>query len=707
MTLARTVANHTQLDPKNVAAALTLFDEGATLPFVARYRKERTGGLDEVQLRAIQAVHKRLTELEQRRATILEAIQSQGQLTDALRQQLMDAGDKTRLEDLYAPFKQSRKTRAGAARALGLEPLADRILAQRDGHARNEAKRFVKGEVRSVDDALQGARDIVAEALANDAKLRTFVRKTVREHGRLVSKLKKGQDAGTFRDYADRTEPLRRIPDHRYLAMCRGEAQGVLRIKVDLDVDRLARDVLRKTRHRPRSGFGNQLREAAEDAVKRLLLPTAVRAVRKERKASADEGAIDVFERNLEALLLAAPLGPSPVIGIDPGIRTGCKLAALSATGEVLGTATFPLVGRGSPDTRGLIGFLRRHRPRAIAVGNGTGGRETEALLRRVLKDERLDAVLVTVNEAGASVYSASELAGAELPDLDLTLRGAVSIGRRLQDPLAELVKVAPESLGVGQYQHDVNPKRLEQRLGDVVEHCVNKVGVDVNTASPALLTHIAGLGPKTAQAIVDHRARRGPLTTRKQLLEVAGLGPKTFEQCAGFLRVRGGPNPLDDSAVHPERYALVQRMARDRGTSVSELVGSPLAGRIPLANYVQDGLGLPTLTDIVSELQKPGRDPRESFDAPSFRDDVNTLADLEVGMTLEGVVSNVTTFGAFVDIGVHQDGLVHVSELANRFVNDPHAVVQPGQRVRVVVLQVDAQRKRIGLSMKQAREEG
>jgi len=704
MSLSQQIAARTELAPQSVAAAVALFDEGATLPFVARYRKERTGGLDEVQLRAILAERTLLTALDQRRTAILEALQAQGKLTDALRQALQRAQRKAELEDLYAPFKQGRKTRGDTARARGLQPLADRILGQRDGDPRRDAARLQTPEVPTVDDALQGARDIVAETLANDSERRAWVRTQVGQQGDLRSVAKKGADVSQFRDYVDRSEALRNIPSHRYLAMCRGEAEGALRLSVGMDQERLVRDVLRTSGHRPRSPYGAELRAAAEDAVKRLMLPVAVRAVRSVLKREADEAAIDVFGRNLEALLLAGPLGPRSVVGIDPGIRTGCKAAALSPTGDVLGHDTFMLVGRNDPPTDGLLRFLRHHRPDAIAVGNGTGGRETEAVCRQLVRDEDLPCLVVAVSEAGASVYSASELAGAELSQLDLTVRGAVSIGRRLQDPLAELVKVDPASLGVGQYQHDVDAARLTERLGDVVETCVNRVGVDVNTASAALLTYVAGLTLRTSKSIVAHRTETGPLSARKELLAVPGLGAKTYEQCAGFLRVRGADNPLDDSSVHPERYALVDRMARDLGTTVAALVGSERVGEVGLSAYVSDEVGLATLNDIAAELRKPGRDPREVFEAPVFRDDVNTLCDLEVGMVLDGVVTNVTAFGAFVDVGVHQDGLVHVSQLAERFVRDPHAVVHPGKRVRVAVLEVDPGRKRISLSIKAVR---
>jgi uncharacterized protein len=704
MDIAGHIASATGLPAAGVAAAVALFDDGATLPFVARYRKERTGGLDEVQLREVLAARRQLAELDQRRQTIFGALTEQGVLTPALRTSLLRATLKSELEDLYAPYKQGRKTRASMARKAGLAPLAQRIWEQsRQGRPQNDARAFVRGDIQTIDDALAGARDIVAEELAAKPDLRRQSRQLVGERGGMVSKLKKGKDAGAFRDYVDYSEATRSIPSHRYLALCRGEAEGVLSVKLDVDNQAIVGAALRVSRIQRGSPYADQLQLAVEDGVKRLLVPTAVRAVRAVLKRRSDDEAIRVFERNLEALLLSPPLGPQSVVGIDPGIRTGCKMAAVAETGAVLGHDTAYLVGRKDPQTGPLLAFLRRHRPSAVAVGNGTGGRETETLLRALVREHAFPTTVVSVSEAGASVYSASELAGAELPDLDLTIRGAVSIARRLQDPLSELVKVDPKSIGVGQYQHDVDAGQLAQRLSDVVESCVNRVGVDVNTASPALLEHVAGLGPKLAQAVVTFREAQGPYRRRKDLLKVPGLGAKTYEQCAGFLRIADGTDPLDTSGVHPERYALVQRMAKDLGLQVVDAIGSQRLSELVLWRYVDDDVGLATLTDIVAELNKPGRDPRKSFEAPEFRDDVHSLDDLEVGMRLEGVVTNVTNFGAFVDVGVHQDGLVHVSELADRFVRDPHDVVQPGKRVRVVVLEIDHKRKRVSMSIKQA----
>ena len=706
--LAQNIADSLDLKRAHIDAALTLFGGGATVPFVARYRKEQTGGLDEVQLRDIMELQQRLTELEQRRKTILDTIQGQGQLTPALADKLAACTTKTQLEDLYAPYKKRRKTRADVAREKGLAPLADRITSQpRGGRPYEDARRFVNAQrgVKTPDEALAGARDIVAEGLAMDPVLRSLVRNAVGEHGQLRSKLaKKDIDGSQYRDYLKYEERAHRVPSHRYLAVCRGEEEGVLSVSVRPDPEATLRQVLRGCRYYPNSPYGPQMFDAAQDAFKRLLLPTAERSVRAQLKVIADDAAIDVFQKNMEALLLSAPLGPKPVLGIDPGIRTGCKCAMVGANGALLQYETVYLVGRSTPQTSMIISLLRTHRPVAIAVGNGTGGRETETLLRAAVKEAGLDVMVVSVNEAGASVYSASDIARHELPDVDLTVRGAVSIARRLQDPLAELVKVPSKSIGVGQYQHDVDQGKLERRLGHVVESCVNRVGVNLNTASPALLSYVAGIGPKLADAVVRHRTETGKFQTRKALTKVPGLGQKTFEQCAGFLRIPDARDPLDASAVHPERYGLVQRMARDVGVTITHLVGdAELMGRISVDRYEGGDVGRATLLDIIAELKKPGRDPRSNFEPPAFRDDVHSVEDLELGMVLEGVVTNVTNFGAFVDIGVHRDGLVHISELANRYVSSPHEVVSAGQSITVKVLEVDDKRKRISLSAKQA----
>ncbi|MEC7523736.1 MAG: Tex family protein [Myxococcota bacterium] len=701
--LSATIANELSLPGAGVAAVLALLEEGATVPFIARYRKERTGGLDEVQIRDVQERHAALKALADRKATVLSAIEAQGALTPELRRAIEACATKTALEDLYGPYKKKRKTRGTMARDKGLGPLADRILAQpRDGHPGREARDFVKGEVKDAPDALAGARDIVAESVADDPRVRGLVRETFLGHGRLQTKAARGKkkERSKFEQYYDFAERLDRMPSHRVLAILRGEAEGFLRSSIELDHDRLKAQIERLVGLRPGSPFAGELREAVSDGYQRLLTPSLTNDVKSTLKEKADGEAIDVFADNLRDLLLAAPLGEAAVLAIDPGIRTGCKCAALDATGRFLESDVIYPDRRADDAARALVKLVKKHGARAVAVGNGTAGRETEAFARRALSDAGLDVMVVSVSESGASIYSASDVAREEFPDLDLTVRGAISIGRRLQDPLAELVKLDPKAIGVGQYQHDVDQKRLARKLEEVVESCVNQVGVSLNLASAALLSFVAGLGPALAKRVVERRETEGRFTRRRDLLKVKGLGPKAFEQCAGFLRIQGGPEPLDASAVHPERYPLVQRMAKDLGASVSDLVGD--AGRarsLDLSRYVEGDVGLPTLRDIVQELEKPGRDPREAFEPPRFRDDVREMEDLKPGMELEGVVTNVTHFGAFVDLGVHQDGLVHVSKLADRYVEDPREVVKVGDRVQIRVLDVDLQRKRISLA--------
>ena len=695
------VAAELSLDPRGVAAVLALLAEGGTVPFIARYRKEQTGGLDEVQIRAIRDTAALRVELESRRALVLQTIESQGKLTPALRAKVMACDTRSALEDLYLPYRPKRRTRATIARERGLEPLAQRILRQgRDGQPRQEAQRFLGPEVEDVDAALAGARDIAAEAIAEQADVRAEIRSALRTYGSFTAKATKDAKAQrtAFEQYYDYEERAQRIPSHRFLALMRGEREGLLRVKLSQDADRVLPRIARTLGVDRRSPWAEQMELALAESYKRLLAPAAEKAIRADLKAIADADAVQVFANNLGDLLLSPPLGPKRVLGVDPGLRTGCKCAVVESTGRFLAYETV-FLNRGARGEADLRKLVEQHRPFAIAVGNGTGGREALDACRRVVEAAGSDALCVEVNEAGASIYSASDVARAEFPDLDLTVRGAISIARRLQDPLAELVKIEPKSIGVGQYQHDIPPALLDQGLSEVVESCVNRVGVDLETASAPLLARVAGIGPTLAERIVAHREERGVFPNRSALLKVKGLGPKTYEQAAGFLRLAHG-HPLDASAVHPERYALVERIARDLGVSLVDLVGdSTLGDRIDLMRYVSDDVGLPTLRDILAELERPGRDPRAAFEAPAWRDDVREISDLQVGMILEGQVTNVTHFGAFVDLGVHQDGLVHVSKLSDTFVSDPHQAVRTGQRIQVMVLEVDRDRKRISLT--------
>ncbi len=706
--IVRTVARELGLSPGQVDPALALFEEGNTLPFIARYRKEATGGMDEVQLRDARDRAAYLTELESRRSTILESIEEQGKLDDALRARIEAAATKQELEDLYLPYKPKRRTRATIAREKGLEPLADALWAGEldDAAAERSAAGYVDAErgVETADDALKGARDILAERVAEDASLRGWVRDRTRSDGVVASRILKGKEddeaAARFRDYFEFSQRAKEIPSHRMLAIRRGEAEGVLTWKVEAPDEELVEGVIaRVVGSKPAR---KQLTAVAEDAYRRLLSMSIQTELRLELKDRADAEAIAIFGRNLEQLLLAAPAGERTVIGLDPGFRTGVKVAVVSNTGAVLATDTLYL-HQSDRFAAGLRSLVEAHGPHLVAIGNGTASRETDQAVRAAVGDLKGKAPgVVMVNESGASVYSASEVAREELPDMDVSLRGAVSIARRLQDPLAELVKIDPKSIGVGQYQHDVDQPELKRQLDEVVQICVNRVGVELNTASPSLLAYIAGLGPTLAANIIRYRDTKGGLESRADLLDVPRLGPRAFEQAAGFLRIRNAPNPLDRTAVHPERYALVERMARDVGVPLDTLVGNEEAVRkLDLGRYVSDDVGRPTLDDIMDELLRPGRDPRESFEAPTFRDDVKEVKDLQKGMKLDGVVTNVVAFGAFVDIGVHQDGLIHVSQLADRFVKDPADVVSVGDRVKVAVLSVDLDRNRIGLSMK------
>ncbi len=704
--LVSTVARELALPVSSVERTLELFGEGNTLPFIARYRKEVTGGLDEVQLRDVRDRAQYLTELEERRAAVLKSIQEQGKLDDALKAKIVGATTKQVLEDLYLPYKPKRRTRATIARERGLAPLAEQVWegALDDAGVRAAAATFVdtEKEVPDVDAAVQGAKDILAEQVAEDAAVRGWIREVTRTKGAVKSARSYGrtEEHSKFSDYFDFREPLGSIPSHRVLAIRRGETEGELVWSVDAPVvdivPKLQRDVT-GVRHAV-----TMLAQVADDAYNRLLAPSIEVELRLELKTRADEEAIIIFGRNLEQLLLSAPAGEKSVLGLDPGFRSGVKIALVSRTGALQHTDTLYLhqEDRFASTIRAVVG---RFKPELIAIGNGTASRETETLVRAALRELEPPApTVVVVSEAGASVYSASDVAREEFPDLDVSIRGAVSIARRLQDPLAELVKIDPKSIGVGQYQHDVNQPKLRQRLDDIVESCVNRVGVEVNTASAQLLAYVSGVGPALAQSIVATRDAKGGFTARKELQDVPRLGAKAFEQAGGFLRVRGGSHPLDGSAVHPERYALVARIAKDRGVSLPELIGNEaVLSSLDLKPYVSEDVGMPTLIDIVAELRKPGRDPRKSFVPPAFRDDVTEPKHLASGMVLEGVVTNIVAFGAFVDIGVHQDGLVHVSQLSDRFVKDPNDVVQVGQKVTVTVQSVDLARNRIALTMK------
>jgi uncharacterized protein len=693
-----------------VRAVLGLLREGSTVPFIARYRKEATGGLDEVQIRAVRDRHEYLKHLEDRRKTVLEEVARQGKLSDQLRQRIASANTKSALEDIYAPYKPKRRTRAVIAKGRGLGPLAERIWQQpRDGSPRGEARAFLNKEVESVDDALTGARDICAERIADSTNNRRLVRELLGKHGHIeVKKARaKRKERTKFDDYTDYRETIGRIASHRYLAVRRGENEGILKVALRLEDDARLRDrIERDCRVDGRSPWRDELRGAANDALDRLLMPRAASDTHSELKERAERDAVEVFAKNMRQLLLAAPFGARAALGIDPGQRTGCKCAMVSATGKLLAHDTIYLVqGDNKLDAaRGVIRELcRKHGVAVVAVGNGTHGRETERFVREVLKDAAMDVMVVSVSEAGASVYSASDVAREEFPNLDISIRGAVSIARRLQDPLAELVKIDPKSIGVGQYQHDVHQPLLAAKLEEVVEDCVNGVGVELNTASAPLLAHVAGLGRTLAKKIVAHRDAHGPFDSRRQLLKVGGLGAKTFEQAAGFLRIRGAKHPLDASAVHPERYALVATMAKDISVPMHELIGNDNAvARIERKRYIEGDAGAFTIDDILAELVKPGRDPRASFEPPKFREDVRSLDDLRDGMQLEGVVTNVTDFGAFVDIGVKQDGLVHISKLADHYVKHPSDVVAVGDKLSVRVLDVDLQRKRISLSARE-----
>ena len=699
------IAKRLMLPEKQVENTILLLNEGCTIPFIARYRKERTGSLDEVQIAAISEQYAKMQELTKRKDTICKTIEEQGKLTADLKRKIEATWDATELEDIYLPFKPKRRTKAQIARENGLEPLATILLLQREQQPEAVAKRFLKGDIKSVDEALAGAKDIIAEAISEDETVRQQIRSVFRREAVITSKAVKSkreeEGAQKFADYFEFSEPLKRCSSHRLLAMRRGESEGFLKVNIDVDSEQCTEKIRKKYVH----GLGKcqqLVGEACDDAYKRLVRPSIETEFANTSKEAADEEAIKVFAENLRQLLLAAPLGQKRVMAVDPGIRTGCKVVCLSEQGDLLHHSVVYTVGNksGNDALAAFTKLVSRYDVEAIAVGNGTASRETTDILRQI------DNVPVyVVSEDGASIYSASENGRNEFPDLDLTVRGAISIGRRLMDPLAELVKIDAKSIGVGQYQHDVNQTKLKQSLDRTVESCVNQVGVNLNTASKHLLTYVSGLGPSLAQNIVDYRHEHGAFAQRSELKKVPRLGSVAYEQCAGFLRIPNARNPLDNSAVHPERYALVEVMAKEQRCRVSDLIGNhERLKRFPLQQFVTSEVGLPTLHDILKELEKPGLDPREQLEEFRFDERVHTVEDLIVGMELPGIVTNITNFGAFVDIGVHQDGLVHISQMADKFIKDPNEVVKLHQHVRVRVIEVDLRRKRIALSMRSTR---
>lgn len=692
---------------KSLVSTVGLLDEGATVPFIARYRKEVTGNLDEVQIREIEDKTQYFRELEERRATVLSTIQEQGKLTDELKAKIEAAMEKNELEDLYLPYKPKRRTKAQIAREKGLEPLATFIYEQSEGSLADFAAGFITADLPTVDEALEGARHIIAEMVSENADFRKGVRAMMSEHGHVVSRRIEGVEdpEQKYTQYYDFREPVAKIPSHRMLAIRRGAKEGILHFEIEIEPAQPL-SFLRSRVVKTSGDSAAQLDDAIADSYDRLLNPSIQTEVRLDLKDRSDEEAIKVFRENLENLLLAPPAGMLSVLGIDPGIRTGCKIAVVDSTGKFLEhSVIYPFEPKNdlAGSVKTLASMISKHNVQAIAIGNGTASRETSGFVGDFIKQAGLSKLFsVVVNESGASVYSASDVARAEFPDLDLTVRGAISIARRLQDPLAELVKVDPKAIGVGQYQHDVDQKRLKQSLDATVESCVNRVGVDLNTASAPLLKHVSGLNDRTAQNLVEFRNQNGRFKNRQQLLKVPGLGPKTFQLAAGFLRIRGGDHPLDISAVHPESYSVVERIAGSLKVNIEDLLKRPeLVENIDLKAFETDEVGSFTLADIKEELKKPGRDPRDTFQRPTWREDVKEISDLSPGMQMEGVVTNVTRFGAFVDVGVHQDGLVHVSEMSHRFIKDPSEVVKAGQIVKVQVLTVDPKTKRIALTMK------
>ncbi|MBR5729168.1 MAG: RNA-binding transcriptional accessory protein [Prevotella sp.] len=706
------IARQLSLPQEGVENTLKLLDEGCTIPFISRYRKERTGGLNEIQIAQISEMNAKLKEIAKRKETILKTIGEQGKLTTELQKRIDDCWDSTELEDIYLPYKPKRRTRAQVAREQGLEPLATLLMMQREPNPVKAAESFVKGDVKDVAMALHGAQDIIAEQISEDEGSRNMVRQQFRRDALIISKVVKAKkdtdEAQKYSDYFDWEEPLKRCSSHRLLAMRRGESEGVLRVKIETDDEQCVARLQRHYVH----GHGKCQRlvsEAVEDGYHRLLQPSIETEFAALSKEKADLEAINVFTQNLRQLLMDAPLGQKRVMGIDPGFRTGCKVVCLDAQGNLLHhEAIFPHppVNRFMEAKMHVLDMINDYQIEAIAIGNGTASRETREFIDDIAslagEGKKVAPAVFVVSEDGASVYSASKIAREEFPDEDVTVRGAVSIGRRLMDPLAELVKIDPKSIGVGQYQHDVDQTKLKNSLDQTVESCVNQVGVNLNTASQHLLTYVSGLGPALAKNIIDYRHENGPFTSRTQLKKVPRLGPTVYQQCAGFLRIPQAKNPLDNSAVHPESYHIVEQMARDNSCTVGELItNEEKRKQIQIEHYVTDEVGIPTLTDIMHELEKPGRDPREQLETFEFDPNVKEVDDLVEGMVLPGIITNITNFGAFVDIGVHQDGLVHVSQMANRYVKDPNEVVHLHQHVQVKVLEIDRRRNRISLTMK------
>ena len=700
------VTQKSGFESRYIKNLLGLLDEGATIPFISRYRKEMTGSMDEVQVGQVREIYEQFKELEKRKKTVLENIEQQEKLTPELRRQIEHCTDLRELEDIYLPYKPKKQTRASKAKAKGLEPLAAMLMKQDNGDVWDKAARFVKNDVENEEEALQGARDIIAEWVSENDRARNTVRRSFDRMAVVKAKVVKGkeEEGEKFTDYFDYSEPLRRIPSHRMLAIRRGEAEGILKVAIEIPEEETI-ESLERIFVKGRNESAEQVTMAVKDGYKRLLLSSIETEYLQSGKQKADEKAIKVFAENLRQLLLAPPLGNRRVLGIDPGFRTGCKVVCLDETGNLVHNETIyphPPQNEVKQAANKITNLVNSYRIEAIAIGNGTAGRETERFIQSLRYDR--DIQVFVVSESGASIYSASKIARDEFPQYDVTVRGAVSIGRRLMDPLAELVKIDPKSIGVGQYQHDVDQSKLKESLDRVVESCVNRVGVNVNTASKYLLTYVSGLGPTLAENVVTYIKENGAFRSRSELKKVKRMGEKAFEQCAGFLRIEGAENPLDNSSVHPESYAVAERMAKDLGISLKSLIGNEEAcNKIELSRYVNDRIGLPTLKDIVDELKKPGRDPRSVAKVFSFADNIHTIDDLEIGMVVPGIVTNLTNFGAFVDIGVKQDGLVHISEIADKYISNPADVLSLNQHVSVKIVQVDKVRKRIGLSIKQA----